>query len=74
VDLADVARRMAERVRRLQEEIASDLGRTQEGRYLLQDLRELAISVDEFRESLRNIQDPHRLRQAYTGIDQTWHP
>ena len=72
-DLNNLIHQMAERVRRLGEDIASDLGRTPQGRHLLQDLRELAISVDEFHESLHNTRDPYQLRQAYTGIDQTWH-
>src|SRR5437762_2261329 len=71
VDLNDVTHRMAERVRQLQEDLGSDLGRTPEGRYLLQDLRELALSVDEFQESLRSTRDPYQLRRSYTGLDQT---
>jgi len=73
VDLNNVVHQMAEGVRRLDEDVASDLGRTPQGRRLLQDLRELAVSVDEFHESLHNVRDPYQLRQAYTGIDQTWH-
>ncbi|QEH34424.1 hypothetical protein OJF2_29630 [Aquisphaera giovannonii] len=72
-DLNGLTHRMAERVRRLGEDIASDLGRTPQGRHLLQDLRELAVSVDEFHESLHNTRDPYQLRQAYTGLDQSWH-
>ena len=72
-DLNNLIHQMAERVRRLGEDIASDLGRTPQGRHLIQDLRELAISIDEFHESLHNTRDPYQLRQAYTGIDQTWH-
>src|SRR4051794_29266371 len=72
-DLNNLTHRMAERVRHLGEDIGSDLGRTPQGRHLLEDLRELAVSVDEFHESLHDTRDPYRLRQAYTGIDQTWH-
>src|SRR4051812_34911698 len=58
VDLNQATHEMAERVRRLGEDIASDLGRTPAGRHLLQDLRELAQSVDEFHETLHNVRDP----------------
>src|SRR4051794_31119487 len=73
VDLNNVTHQMAERVRHLAEDVASDLGGTPAGRHLLEDVRELAASVDEFHESLHNVRDPYQLRQAYTGIDQTWH-
>lgn len=72
-DLNNLTHRMAEGVRRLGEDVASDLGRTPQGRHLLADLRELAVSVDEFHESLHGRQDPYQIRQAYTGIDQSWH-
>ena len=39
-ELNNLIHQMAERVRRLGDDIASDLGRTPQGRYLLQDLRE----------------------------------
>ena len=72
-DLNNLIHQMAERVRRLGEDIASDLGRTPQGRHLIQDLRELAISIDEFHESLHNTRYSYQQRQAYTGIDQSWH-
>jgi hypothetical protein len=72
-DLNRVTHEMAERVRHLGEDLASDLGRTPRGRHLLEDLRELAVAVDSFHESLHNVRDVGQLRQAYRGIDETWH-
>lgn len=72
-DINNLSHQMAEQVRILGEDIASDLGQTPQGRHLLQDLQELAQAVEGFHESLHNVQDPYARRQAYTGIDQTWH-
>lgn len=72
-DVNNLSHQMAERVRHLGEDIASDLGQTPQGRHLLQDLQEMAQATDEFHESLHNARDPFQKRQAYTGIHQTWH-
>ena len=72
-DVNNLSHQMAERVRHLGEDIASDLGRTPQGRHLLQDIEELAQATDEFHDSLHNARDPFQKRQAYTGIHQTWH-
>ncbi len=72
-DVNNLSHQMAERVRHLGEDIASDLGRTPQGRHLLQDLQEMAQATDEFHDSLHNARDPFQKRQAYTGIHQTWH-
>ncbi len=72
-DVNALSHEMAERVRHLGEDIASDLGRTPQGRHLLEDLKELAQTTDEFHDALHNARDPFQKRQAYTGIHQTWH-
>jgi hypothetical protein len=64
---------MAERVRHLGEDIASDMGQTPSGRHLIQDTQELAQSVEDFHETLHDRPDPFRIRQAYAGIDGSWH-
>lgn len=71
-DINNLSHQMAERVRHLGEDIASDQGQTPQGRHLLTDLQELAQTTDEFHDSLHNLRDPFQKRQAYTGIHQTW--
>ncbi len=72
-DVNNLSHQMAERVRHLGEDIDSDLGRTPQGRHLLQDIEELAQATDEFHDALHNARDPFQKRQAYTGIHQTWY-
>jgi hypothetical protein len=72
-DLNNLVHQMAERVRHLGEDIASDLAQSPQGRHLIEDTRELADAVDEFHETLHNIRDLNQLRQAYRGIDESWH-
>jgi hypothetical protein len=71
-DLNNLTHQMAERVRHLGEDIASDLGQTPVGKHLAQDTQELAQAVDEFHESLHDNRDPARIQQAYAGIETTW--
>lgn len=71
-DVNNLAHQMAEQVRHLGEDIASDLGQTPAGRHLTQDTQELAQAVDEFHESIHDSRDAFRVRQAFTGIDGTW--
>lgn len=71
-DLNNLVHQMAERVRHLGEDIASDLSQPPEGKHLAQDTQELAQAVDEFHESLHNKRDPAQTRQAYAGIESTW--
>lgn len=71
-DVNNLAHQMAERVRHLGEDIASDLAQTPSGRHLIQDTQELAQAVDEFHETLHDNRDPARARQAFAGIDGTW--
>jgi hypothetical protein len=71
-DLNNLVHQMAERVRHLGEDIASDLGQTPAGRHLLQDTQELAQAVDEFHETLHDNRDPAQTRQAFAGIETTW--
>src|SRR4051794_21443054 len=71
-DLNALTHEMAERVRRLSEDVASDLGRTPAGRHQMQDTQELAQAVDEFHETLHQRRDPIQVRQAYAGIESSW--
>ena len=71
-DLGGLTHEMAERVRRLGEDIASDFGQTPAGRHQIQDTQELAQAVDEFHETLHIRRDPLQVRQAYAGIESTW--
>lgn len=71
-DVNNLAHQMGERIRHLGEDIGSDLGQTPQGRHLLQDVQELAQTIEEFHESLHDLPDPFQRRQAYTGIQQTW--
>jgi hypothetical protein len=72
-DLGALTRVLADRVRELGDAIASELGKTPAGATLLQDTRELAQAVDEFRLGLPGAPDALRRRQLYSGIDATWH-
>ncbi|MDB5350730.1 MAG: hypothetical protein JWN86_1977 [Planctomycetota bacterium] len=72
IDLNGISHELAQRVRHLGEDIASDLGRTPNGRHLVEDTRELAQTVDEFHESLHNNPNSPRSRQTFLGIDATW--
>jgi hypothetical protein len=71
-DVNNLAHQMADRVRHLGEDIASDLGQAPPGRHLLQDTQELAQAVEEFHESLHEGRDPNRTRQAFAGIESSW--
>ncbi len=72
-DVNNLAHQMAEQVRHLGEDIASDLGAAPQGRHLIQDTQELAQAVDQFHDTLHDRRDPIATRQAYAGIDGTWH-
>lgn len=72
VDLNALAHELAERVRHLGEDVASDMGQTPQGRHLAQDTAELAQAVDEFHDGLHRTPDPGLRRQAFAGIDSTW--
>ena len=49
-----------------------DLGGTREGLHLIEDTRELGLSVAEFRDVVRRSPDPYEARRAFAGIDQSW--
>ena len=72
-DVNNLAHQMAERVRHLGEDIESDLGQTPAARHMVQDATELAQAISEFHDSLHDRPDLARSRQAYSGIDVTWH-
>jgi hypothetical protein len=71
--LDQLAGRMAAEVRHLGEAIATRGGETPSQRFLIQDAAELAQAVTEFQETVRGSPDRFRVRQAYAGIDATWH-
>ena len=71
-DVNNLVHQMAERVRHLGEDIASDLGQTPAGKHLLQDTQELAQALDDFHEALHNKLDPALTRQTYAGLEATW--
>ncbi len=72
-DLNGLVHRMSEQVRHLYEDIESDLGRSPAGGHVLQDAQELSQAVDQFHESLHARLAPSQVRQAYLGIDGSWH-
>lgn len=72
-DLNGLVHRMSEQVQHLYEDIESDLGRSPAGRHLLQDAQELSQAIDQFHESLHTRRAPAQVRQAYLGIDGSWH-
>ncbi len=73
VDLNRMIHEMEQRVRHLSEDIASDMGRSPQGRHLLQDTRELAVSVEQMHQALHDQARPAQVRQAYASIDAAWH-
>jgi hypothetical protein len=72
-DLNVQVQQLADRVRHLGERVEAELGSTPAGPLLLQDTRELAQGVDEYRTALRTAPDALRRRQLYSGIDASWH-
>jgi hypothetical protein len=72
-ELGALASRMAEQARRLSEVIAAELGGNDRGRRLERESTELAQAVGEFRRAVRDGVDRFTLRQAYAGVDATWH-
>jgi hypothetical protein len=72
-ELGNLTQQMAERVRQLGDAIAADLGNTPSGPTLIQDARELAQAIDEFRQLLPGVASALRGRQLYSGIDASWH-
>ena len=65
--------RMAERVRSLGDEVTAEMGRDPAGRYLAGDVQELTRALDDFREAMPRSQgDAYRIREDFSGIDETW--
>ena len=71
-DLDRMAIEMSDRVRHLGEDIAADLGRSPGVSHVIQDTRELAESVDEFRQASRRGRDAYAARQSYSAIEGSW--
>ena len=72
-DVKTLARQMGERVRHLSEDIESDLGQTPAARLMVRDATELVQAINEFHEGLGDRADSTWTRQAFSGVDGTWH-
>jgi len=72
-DVGNLAHQLSERVRRLGEDISSDLVRPPAGLPFLQGIENLTRAVDDFHEVLHDERDPARIRRAYTAVDGPWH-
>lgn len=72
-DVNRLVHEMGERVRHLSEDVASDLGRTPEGRHLLDDTRALARDVDRLHDTLHERPDPRLVARSYRRLDESWH-
>ncbi len=71
-NLTVLVQQMGDRVRQLGEGIATDLAKTAAGPTLLQDARELAQAVDEYRTALTDEVDTLQRRQLYSGLESSW--
>lgn len=69
---ASIARRMADEVRRLADDLAIDLEHHPARRHMIEDSQELAQSLDDFRRDQRRGQDAILTRQTYSGIQASW--
>ena len=63
---------MAEEVRRLADDISTDLGRTPLGQSAAGDARELGQALDEFRQNRRAGADVLAVRRSYSAIQGGW--
>ena len=72
-DLSPLVTKMADQVRRLGEAVATDLKSTTRGTALLEESKELAQALAEYRDSLPGRTDRFLARRAYSGIDLSWH-
>jgi hypothetical protein len=72
-DLSSLVRQLGERVRQLGDTVAAEQGNSPSGATLLQDTRELAQAVEEYRKALPNAPDGLRRRQLFSGVDTSWH-
>jgi hypothetical protein len=63
---------MGERVTRLSEDLGASAGATIKNEQLVGDTKELALTIDEFREALREKADMIKTRQAFAGVDGAW--
>ncbi|WP_435021516.1 hypothetical protein TA3x_002417 [Tundrisphaera sp. TA3] len=71
-DLGGLTRGLADRVRHLGEDIAAELGQNPGVQHMLEDTQELAITVDEFGQTLQSRPDPNQVAQAHAAIETTW--
>jgi hypothetical protein len=71
-DLSNLARQLAEQIRRLGEDIATTLEPSPTRDILIQDTQELAKSMEDFQALASKRTEPFRLRQAYAGIVGSW--
>ena len=71
-DVGGLANALADRVRHLGEDVATELRRDPAAQHLIEDTQEMALAVDEFRATLRGPVDANRAGAAFAGIDRTW--
>jgi hypothetical protein len=69
---APTARKMGDEVRRLADDIATDLGQNPQAQHLIEDARELAQTLDEFRKGQKAGANAIQTRQDYSGIHSSW--
>jgi hypothetical protein len=72
-DLNPLVTRMADQVRRLGEAVATDLKSTPRGKTLVDESKELARAMAEYRDSVPGRTDRFLARRAYSGVDLSWH-
>ena len=72
-NLPGLVQAMGEQVRRLGEEIRQHADQVPGGAHLLEDTGELRESLGEFRGQTAAGGDLFRARQAYSGVDGSWH-
>jgi hypothetical protein len=63
---------MADEIRRLADDIVTDLGQTQGGQSAAADARELAQGLDDFRQNQKDGASPFQMRQGYSPLHAGW--
>jgi len=71
-DFAPIARKMVDEVRRLSDDIATDLGQNPDGQHYIEDAREISQTLDEFRQNQKAGVNAIQTRQDYSGIHASW--
>src|SRR5262249_49190360 len=71
--LGALARQLGDEVRALGQAIAAELKNAPRGGQLLESANELARAVDDFRDAVNAQADRFQARQAFSGVDASWH-